>query len=54
MKMPKIIKTKKSQPYPAGDVGNGYPDLPNGKNKPTKQRGAGAAKKGYTSNGPMG
>jgi hypothetical protein len=35
-------------------VGNGYPVKDSGKNKPTVQRGHGAAKKGYTSHGPMG
>lgn len=39
--------------YTVPNLGNGYPVEPTKKNKPTKQRGAGAAQKGFTSNGPM-
>ena len=39
--------------YTVPDLGNGYPVQDTKKNKPTKVRGAGAAKKGFTANGPM-
>ena len=36
------------------DVGNGYPVKDSKINKPTKQRGTGAAQRGTQSHGPMG
>ena len=39
--------------YTVPDLGNGYPVQDTKKNKPTKQRGAGAAVRGKTSQGPM-
>jgi hypothetical protein len=39
--------------YTVPDLGNGYPVADTKKHKPTKVRGSGAAKKGFTAHGPM-
>jgi hypothetical protein len=52
-KAPSVKKTEHNKKYSVA-MGNGYPVEDNKLNKPTVQRGYGAAKKGYTSHGPMG
>jgi hypothetical protein len=54
MKDPKAQNITKVKSYTVSDLGNGYPVKDTKLNKPTKQRGSGAAVKGYTSHGPMG
>ena len=54
MKEPKVQNITKVKSYTVSDLGNGYPVKDSNLNKPTKQRGGGAAVKGTTSRGPVG